>query len=526
MSDFIIDFINKSPYVLADGAMGTYFTEVSSMSLDRCELANIEAPNIIKSIHEEYIAAGAQILKTNTFAANTISLATDFNTIKDIIKKGVEIANSAAKDKTVYVLGDIGPIPKTEEHDSLQEYKDIVDVFFDSGIRNFIFETFSSFDKLSEVCHYVKNRDSNAFILTQFAITPEGFTRKGISGRKILEAVSNSNVVDAYGFNCLSGPMHLLKYAKSLSIAANKDKIISIMPNAGYPTIENERTVFINNPEYFAHVMTGMTDIGVKILGGCCGTTPQHIMEMSKALSSSKKIDFHTVIDRKSEIFIHAAENKFKEKLLRGEKVIAVELDPPANPYVGNMIEGAKSLNTCGADIITIADCPLARARVDSSIMAAKLKREANIDVLPHMTCRDKNLNAIKASLLGLHMEGIRNLLAVTGDAIPEAERAEIKGVFNFNSYMFIEFINELNHTVFGNDEIFIGGALNINSTNFDYELKRAETKIKKGAKFFLTQPAFSNEAIAALEKAGNTLDAKFLGDTSNSKLPKCNIFK
>jgi methionine synthase I (cobalamin-dependent)/5,10-methylenetetrahydrofolate reductase len=512
LSKFIIDFINANPYVLADGAMGTYFAEISGMSLDKCELANIEAPNIIRRIHEEYIAAGAQILKTNTFAANTISLATDFNTIKDIIRKGIEIANSAVKGKDIYILGDIGPIPEIEGHNSLLEYKGIIDVFFDSGVRNFILETFSSFNKLLEVCRYIKNKDSSAFILTQFAITPEGFTRKGISGRKIVDIVSNSDLVDAYGFNCLSGPMHLLKYAKSLNISANKDKIISIMPNAGYPTIEKGRTVFINNPEYFAHIMTDMLDNGIKILGGCCGTTPRHIMEMSKALSNSKKTTFYAAKGKKPEFYLDAVENSFKEKLLKGEKVIAVELDPPTNPHIGNMIEGAKSLNTCGADIITIADCPLARARVDSSILAVKLKREANVDVLPHMTCRDRNLNAIKASLLGLHMEGIRNILAVTGDAIPEAERIEIKGVFNFNSYMFIEFINELNHTVFNNNEIFIGGALNINSSNFDIELKRAETKIKKGAKFFLTQPVFGNEAIIELKKIKNTLDTKILG--------------
>ena len=312
MSKFIIDFINANPYVLADGAMGTYFAEISGMSLDKCELANIEAPNIIRRIHEEYIAAGAQILKTNTFAANTISLATDFNTIKDIIRKGIEIANSAVKGKDIYILGDIGPIPEIEGHNSLLEYKGIIDVFFDSGVRNFILETFSSFNKLLEVCRYIKNKDSSAFILTQFAITPEGFTRKGISGRKIVDIVSNSDLVDAYGFNCLSGPMHLLKYAKSLNISANKDKIISIMPNAGYPTIEKGRTVFINNPEYFAHIMTDMLDNGIKILGGCCGTTPRHIMEMSKALSNSKKTTFYAAKGKKPDL-PDAVENSFKK---------------------------------------------------------------------------------------------------------------------------------------------------------------------------------------------------------------------
>lgn len=513
MSKNIIDFIKNSPYVLADGAMGTYFTEVSGLSADRCELANIEAPDTIKKIHEEYIAAGSQILRTNTFAANTHLLKKDQQTIETILRRGFEIASSTAKNKEVYVLADIGPIPELEDYDVLEEYRRIVDIFFDCGATNFIFETFSCFESMLKVCEYIKSKDNKAFILTQFAVGPDGYTRKGISGENIIEAITHSKVVDSYGFNCRSGPMHLLDYIRKLNITSDKTiDILSVMPNAGYPSTENERTLFLNNPQYFAHIMSDIKNSGVKILGGCCGTTPKHISETLKAICCRKNSYSYKDPIQKKESSRSPVKNSFFEKLNSGEKVIAVELDPPLNAKVANMIEGAKTLKQHNVDIITIADCPLSRARVDSSILASKIKREANIETLPHMTCRDRNLNAIKALLLGIHVENIRNILTVTGDPIPAAERSDVKGVFNLNSFMFAEFVKELNKNEFKDDEIYIGGALNINATNFDVELKRAKLKLDKGVSYFLTQPAFTDASFCALKKAKETLDCKILG--------------
>ncbi|NMB95641.1 MAG: bifunctional homocysteine S-methyltransferase/methylenetetrahydrofolate reductase, partial [Clostridiaceae bacterium] len=467
MLKHILDLLKDSPYLLADGAMGTYFSEITGSSTDRCELANIDTPDIIKRIHEEYIAAGSQLLRTNTFAANTWFLKKDIDTVKEVVRKGFEIASLAAKSarnkgRDVYVLADIGPIPEIEGYDVLAEYKAIVDAFFECDASNFIFETFSSYETLLEVCKYIKSRNKNAYILAQFAVSPDGYTREGISGERIISSVRNSKLVDSCGFNCRSGPIHLLEYIKRTGILSikndNKSEFtISIMPNAGYPTIENERTIFLNNPQYFAQIMCDIRNTGVKILGGCCGTTPRHISETCIALdNSSKNIGSYSSPVLKKGQNRTSKKNSFRERLDTGKKVIAVELDPPLNANVSSIIEGAKVLKEYGADIITIADSPLARARVDSSILAAKIKREAGIETLPHITCRDRNLNAIKALLLGLHIEDIRNVLAVTGDPIPEAERSDVKGVFNLNSFMLAEFIYELNQSEFLDDEMFI----------------------------------------------------------------------
>lgn len=510
-ADFLKEKLVDKSYVLADGALGTYFSKLYGTGVDKCELSNIDAPENIKRIHRDYIEAGAQIIRTNTFAANTVSLKASLCTVTKIIRAGFRLASDVANGNNVYVFADIGPIPDTENHDSLSEYKAIVDTFFEAGAKNFIFETFGSFDILLEVCRYIKSRDRNAFVLAQFAISPDGLTRKGVSGKRIIDVVGSSDVVDALGFNCASGPVHLLEYIKNLE-AEKRSLISSIMPNAGYPSVQNERTIYQDNPEYFAGIMSDIKNLGIKILGGCCGTTPRHIAETRRILENVKKEFVYQVSNKKQEKQQQFPMNIFREKLENGEMPVAVEFDPPASINISDLIEGAKSLKDCGADIITVADNPFAKARIDSSIYASKIKREAGIDTLPHLTCRDKNLNAIKALLLGLHIEGIRNILAVTGDPIPDAEKSHIKGVFNFNSYMLINFIRELNCSEFSGDEIFIGAALNVNAENFDAELKRAEIKIRQGARFFLTQPVFSPKAVEALRKAKESLNAKILG--------------
>ena len=314
--------------------------------------------------------------------------------------------------------------------------------------------------------------------------------------------------IDAYGLNCISGPKHIYE---NLTNADKADKPISAMPNAGYPSIAGERTFYNFNASYFASVMADLYSAGVTILGGCCGTTPEHIAATKKVLdragAPSKDIPEEKEPARK----VSKAANSFKDKLLNGQKVIAVELDPPFSADASKIIAGALAYKEAGADIITIADNPLARARADSAIIAAKLRRECGIEMLPHITCRDRNLNAIKAMLLGMHIEGIRSVLTVTGDPVPEGERSDIKGVFNMNSKMLAAYIEELNQTVFEGDGFFTGGAFNVNANKPELELKRAQDKIQSGVQYFLTQPVFSQHAMQAFLNAKAKLNARML---------------
>lgn len=498
----------KDSILVFDGAMGTYYSKLKNNAFN-CEIANINDASTILSIHREYIRAGCKAIKTNTFAANEILLECDFKTVKNIIKSGYEIALEATKNTDVFVFADIGPIPALNDRDLLSDYKKIVDIFLELGATNFIFETFSSDEYLPEISSYIKKKQPNSFILTEFAVNPEGFTRLGKSGAQIFESISKNKNIDALGFNCISGPHHLLHFIKTIDI---NDSIVSIMPNAGYPTIINNRTFFEDNSDYFSEQMLEILNQGVHILGGCCGTTPEFIKKTVDIIKSSYRCEsiIEKVISSKEKIK-PISKNKLLEKLEASKKIIAVELDPPIDTDIEFFMSSAKKLKDYGVDAITIADCPIARARVDSSLLACKIKRELDITPIPHMTCRDRNINATKALLLGLNIENIDNVLVVTGDPIPSAERDEIKAMFSFNSSILANYIKTLNENTF-NTPFNIFGALNINAINFDSQLKHAKIKIENGVTMFLTQPVLTEQALINLKKAKEILPAKILG--------------
>lgn len=504
----------RSNIIITDGAMGTYYSEITGDNTNFCEFANINNPEAIKRIHKEYIEAGARLIRTNTFSANTISLNTSREIVKDIIEKGVSIASEAAKGKEIFVAASIGPVntQKSENKNTniLEEYLYIIDVFLNCGIKIFIFETFSSLEFLKELSEFIKEKSSDAFILTQFAITPDGYTREGIGITRIVKQVKAVKTIDAYGFNCGSGPTHLLNSVKRINIF---EDILSVLPNAGYPEIVNGRTVYVNNPDYFSQKMEKVKAAGVKILGGCCGTTPAHIKKLSERLNAEIPAAVTDIGTEEKALFERNVNtNSFKEKLKRNEFVVAVELDPPFDTSIEKIMNGARICKENGVDLVTVADSPMSRVRVDSIAVAAKIKREVGIETMPHICCRDKNTNAIRSGLLASHIEGIRNILAVTGDPVAEADRTGIKSVFNLNSFKLIELISEMNKDVFADENLLIGGALNFNVLNKNQEFERMQKKVQKGASFFLTQPVFDDEVIDFLSKMKKDKNIKILG--------------
>ncbi|MDD4775780.1 MAG: bifunctional homocysteine S-methyltransferase/methylenetetrahydrofolate reductase, partial [Syntrophomonas sp.] len=401
------------------------------------------------------------------------------------------------------------PLPGEDDGERWEDYRQIVDLFLARGASNFLFETFSSEEYLVQLSQYIKEHNPNAFVIVSFAVSPEGLTRLGKSGGQLLEDVLREPCIDAGGFNCYSGPSHLLEYIKTLSLA---DKTISIMPNSGYPALINNRTFFQNTKEYFASQMLEIARQGVTILGGCCGTTPDYIREMAARLASFSPLQLtsaepYPVRTLQRDLL----PNPLLEKMTSGHKIIAVELDPPIDTDIAFFLESARTLKEQGVDAITIADSPLARARVDSSIMACKLKRELGITPIPHLTCRDRNINATKALLLGLNVEGVNNVLVVTGDPVPTAQRDEVKGVFSFNSAVLARYISNFNQTAFASP-FNICAALNLNARNFSHELQRAAKKIDNGVAMFLTQPVLSPEAVDNLASARRELPARILG--------------
>jgi len=497
------------PFIF-DGAMGTYYAARAENPVNPCELANLYDRNTILAIHREYIEAGCQAIKTNTFGANRINLQSNFYTVEAVITQGFHIAQEAVSGTSVQVFADIGPIAADDDSlDLRNSYLEIIDVFLKAGASNFIFETFSSDEYLSELAQYIKAKNPGAYILVQFAVSPEGYTRLGKSGHRLMENMARATAVDACGFNCFSGPYHLLEFIKKLDTS---QKPMAVMPNSGYPTIINNRTFFENTKEYFAAQMLEIAKQGVSILGGCCGTTPDYIRETVSRVKGLRSDEIAPSTPRENKAAKKKVlRNDLIEKIDRGQKIIAVELDPPIDTDIDFFMDSARKLQELEVDAITIADCPIARARVDSSLMACKLKRELGITPIPHLTCRDRNINATKALLLGLNIEGINNVLVVTGDPIPTAQRDEVKGVFSFNSAILASYISNLNESVFASP-FNICGALNVNAKNFDHQLQYAQKKIANGVSMFLTQPVLSGSAIDNLKRASQELPARILG--------------
>ena len=500
-------YLGSGHPLIFDGAMGTCFSSLPGRAEERCERANLDHPEDILSIHRAYLEAGALAIKTNTFSAGADAVGGDTEFARQVIRAGCRLAREAAEPYGAYVFADIGPASGSPAGGPGDLYCWQADQFLELGIRHFLVETLPSAEGVPELARHLKARCPEAFLIVSYAVQPDGITREGQSGRELFARTAALPEVDAVGFNCVSGPHHMLEYIRGLDLG---DTLLSAMPNAGYPTVLGRRAVYQGQPDYFAQKMAQIAGAGARIVGGCCGTTPEHIARMVRALSAPPAEEGSPAAKagpRRAAV----PESPFWEKLKAGQRVVAVELDPPADGDPAPFLSGARLLRDSGADIITIADCPVGRPRADSSLLSCKLRRELGVEPLPHLTCRDRNLNATKALLLGLSMEGVRNVLLVTGDPIPSAERDEVKSVFNFNSRKLARYVAELNETTLP-VPFHMFGALNLNARNFQIQLRLAAEKEENGMEGFLTQPVLSAQALENLKLARSVLKGKILG--------------
>ena len=495
--------------LLFDGAMGTYYKATPGVE---CEQANLTDPAGVRAVHREYLAAGADAVKTNTFSLPRLAAA-HAPGWEQLAQAGWQLAVQAAGETGATVFADLGPAPDTEAVPAGQVYTAVAKQFAALGARNFLFETLSSDAGLLDAVGAIKAEVPDAFVLVSFAVLPDGYTREGMYCKDLARRMQESGIVDAVGLNCVSAPGAMRTLAKQLGGTLP----LSVMPNAGYPVVTRTQVKYQGRPEYFARELGRLAAEGtVQILGGCCGTTPAHIAALRAELDSLPVVEKTAPAEEFSTVKEQTVENEdaFLRKLNAGEKVIAIELDSPRNADLTGYLEGAKKLQAAGADLLTIADCPIAQARMDSSLVACRVHRELGLCTLPHMTCRDRNLNATKALLLGLYAEGVREVLAITGDPIPTAERDEVKNVYQFNSRKLAQYIVSLageGREMPGPMTVF--GALNLNARNFDVELRRAKEKLENGMSGFLTQPVLSAQAVENLKKSRETLgaDAKIL---------------
>ena len=515
-----------------DGAMGTYYQQLQEHKKDIAEVANDSEPELIQKIHREYLGAGADLIRTNTFAVNSVVLPNYTKESREqLLRVACRIAKQAVAEekeqtgRTCYAAADIGPIfggNDCTKEEILSEYTRMCDVFLEEGMNIFWLETFSSIEFVPEILAYIKEKAPESFCSVSFCINKNGFTTFGQKAERLLFAEDLKNA-DAVGFNCGIGSVHLKSVLSKVSLPT--DCFVLAAPNAGYAETFSSRTVFLNSAGYFGENMAQIAELGVDIVGGCCGTMPSFIREMRKKISGKKEVEriskeaYRKLAEESKKTVGQGSserqmpkKNVLKEKLLRGEKVIAVELDPPYNADGEKLLACAKTLSKYPVDVLTFADSPMGRSRADSTLTALHISSQTGMQVVPHLSCRDRNVIAMRSLLLGAHMNGLRNLLIVTGDPVPGDDRKTVTGVFDYNSIRFMKYVTEMNEELFPEDGFFFGGALNYNYPNLQNVAGRMQKKMAAGCSFFLTQPIFSEENVKQIARLKELTGAKILG--------------
>lgn len=537
--------IFRSRCLVTDGAMGTYYREKYAEGARAPELDNLADPERIGAIHREYIRAGADIIRTNSFASNIQTLCQDtsgqtreeqLRTVYDNVSAACRIARSAvdaekaekdpavrADEKTedtadgsrreIYIAGDIGPVPETgdseeREKEITEEYKTIAKAHLDSGIRLIWFETFSDFERILPVADWIRSV-SDAFIMASFSVNMFGYTKTGIGMRELLKTAKESRLIDGIGFNCGIGPSHLGRLLKRYDMG---DMIVSAVPNAGYADRIENRMVYRDNSAYFCEAMEEIAGLGINIIGGCCGTTPSYTKKLASAAGNraiAKRPSDRP--EERTESEIRYDNNLFIRRLYSGEKVVIAELDPPFDGNDTKMTEAAAVLKRAGVEMITFSDSPMGKMRASSVLSAVKIADRIQIDTMPHIACRDRNAIGIGSEILGAYMNGIRNFLFVTGDPVPSGDRGSITSVYDYHSVTLMNYVKQLNMEYFSEDPIAYGGALNYGRTNIDAEIRRMQKKCEAGASFFLTQPIYSDEDIERIRYIKSRIDTKII---------------
>ena len=493
--------------LLFDGATGTALCAQSGEG-EAVERLCLTQPQRVLALHRAYLAAGCKAIKTNTFAAHVSLACENEDDQKTLIRAAYDLARRAGDAYDAAVFADIGPAP-TDADSAAACYIAMAEQYLNVGATCFLFETMQSGEGLAEAAAHIKASCPDAWIMVSFAADADGFTRAGEQASALALQMSACGAVDAIGLNCICGAYHIRQLLSTLDVG---DKWMSAMPNAGYPHVEEGRTYYDSAPAYYAQQVMECVKAGARIVGGCCGTTPEHIRQIACLLGTPMPPRVRMGDEKAAQPPEKGCRSRIQRRLEQGRRITLVELDPPRSADIGGFMEGARQLEQAGADAITIADCPIGRARMDSSLLACKLSRELGIEALPHMTCRDRNVNATKALLLGLSMENVHNVLAVTGDPIPTGDRSSVKSVYQFNSRVLAKFIRGLGES--GEAEpFFVCGGLNINAVRFDSELDRAKEKMDCGVSAFLTQPVLSEQAALHLERARDELrGAKLIG--------------
>ena len=511
--------------LVADGAMGT---ALYSNGLESChEYNNISNPSAVEEIHRAYIEAGADIIQTNTYAAKKCQLKTYGyeDKFEEINIRAAEIARSAAGEKT-FVLGTIGAIRGLREceltlESIVNETLDQVKVLLSTEkIDGLLFETYYDQEEIRTILSEARKL-TDLPIITNISLLEAGITQNGEKVTDALSALVNLGA-DIVGLNCHLGPYHMIKSFKQVPLFAQS--YLSAYPNASLmqltQTINGNEYRFRKNSSYFEQSAKLLVEEGVRLIGGCCGTTPEHIRAIKKGIKGLKPVKRKIITPLPAEEeLIRVASNKptIVDKVKKQVTIIA-ELDPPKHLNIEKFIEAAKTIDKKNIEAITLADNSLASTRICNLTAAVLLKEHITTPTLLHLACRDHNLIGLQSRLMGLDLLGINNILAVTGDPSNLGDFPGATSVFDVTSFKLIPFIKQLNEGLGYNGaslkkttNFTVAAAYNPNVRDISKTKRLVEKKIKSGADYFITQPVFEEEKIVKLaELASNYPDTPF----------------
>jgi methionine synthase I (cobalamin-dependent)/5,10-methylenetetrahydrofolate reductase len=506
----------QSRVLPGDGAIGTQLME-ANVPLERCfEELCVSAPDLVRGVHEQYVAAGARVIETNSFGANAVRLEKyGFGSrVNEINWSAAQLAKDAARAKNAYVAGSVGPLGLTAEQakergiDRRAVFQEQIGALLDGGVNLIFLETFLDFDELALALH-VKQSLHHCPAICSLACTEEG---RLPSGLLLVEAFEKLRALDAdiVGVNCLNGPHAMIRLFEQIPT----DEPVSAYPNAGYPKYHDGRFLYYTTPEYFALAARDLAGQGARLIGGCCGIGPKHIAAMVEAIKDlqpvrGKKVKTASTVSRQrvevmtNETVATPAETSILDLIARGKKVIVTELDPPKTLELEKYFAGAQALTAAGSDAITLADNSLAILRVSNFAVAAILKQRFKIMPLLHLSCRDRNLIALQSELMGMAALGMRHVLPLTGDPAKVGDHPGAASVYDVNSIDLIKIIARLNEgfnytgkAIKARTDLVIGCTFNPNARNLDAQVSRLERKVAAGAQYVMTQPVFDAERV------------------------------
>jgi homocysteine S-methyltransferase len=507
--------------LVADGAMGTQLYG-RGVFINRCfDELNLSSPGLVKEIHQEYVRAGAEILETNTFGASRPRLGSFglADRLAEINAAGVRLAREAASERSdVFVAGAVGPLGlhleplgPTSFAEAREYFREQVSALLEAGVDLLLFETFSSLTELREALAAARKTAGLDFpLIAQITIDDYGNLHDG-TAMEVYGPFLDSCEADVVGINCSVGPKATLETLERL-IAFTK-KPTSAMPNAGHPTKVEGRNIYLSSPEYLAQYARRMLWAGVRIVGGCCGTTPEHIKSIRsevRSLQPGQRTVAATVEEPQAKVkalekVALADKSMLGAKLAAGRFVTFVEILPPRGVDPSKEVAGAKLCREHGIDAINVPDGPRASARLSAQVTCQIIQRDAGIETVLHFCCRDRNILGIQSELLGAHAAGVRNLICITGDPPRMGAYPDATAVFDVDAIGLANIVNNLNRglDIGGNPigsqtALALGVGANPGALNLEEEIRRTKWKVEAGAEYIVTQPVFD---LAQLEE-------------------------